>query len=75
MSRLHTWDSDSYNGNFKPSEIAKMQRALSPPMVSNPVFGGKTSPVPKKGGSVGTSSSSSDDTSVVRHDCMMQLLH
>ena len=73
-NKPYSWDYDSHSGNFRPSEIAKMHRALTPPMVNNPVFGGKTTPLPKKTGSVGTSSSSSDDTSMVRLDHMMQLL-
>ena len=67
-TRSHTFESQSHNGNYKPSEIAKMQRAVSPPMFNNPVFNGKSLPPPKKTnskGSLGTSSSSSDETSVV----------
>ena len=71
-------DSNLHNGNFKPSEIAKMQkRALSPPLFSNPVFSGKSSPTFRKTdskGSLGTSSSSSDETSMVSHCCVVIII-
>jgi len=60
-------DSRAENGNFRPSDILRAQKATSPPMFSNPVFAGKPAPPPKKSLSSGSlgNSSSSDDTSGV----------